>query len=213
MNSKSDRSSQQDSATKVVFTIVFLLVFAGFVFLASRLMPSRLETSPSVFDFVLLAFATLRLGRMIAYDRVMEPFRAPFTMTVPDKSGVGKTVVARGGGIRCAIGQLISCPICVGTWIAAGLVYALYTFPGPARAFIVIAGVIGLAEMFNGLVEAFSWSGHLARTMIGSQMIGKRGPVNETTQMENRSNGPSKTDENLIHDSDSEQTGQNSDAC
>jgi hypothetical protein len=212
MNTKSDHSSQQEATTKVVFTITFLLVFAGFIVLATRLMPLRLDTSPSVFDFVLLAFATLRLGRMVAYDRVMETFRAPFTMTVPDKTGAGKTVVARGTGIRCAIGQLISCPICIGSWIAAGLVYALYTFPGPARVFIIIAGATGLAEMLNGLVEAFSWSGHLARTIAGIQMTGKKGPVNEPAQMENRLNGPSKTNEIPVHEAAGEQTGQNSDA-
>jgi hypothetical protein len=212
MNTKSDRSSQQDVITKVVFTIAFLVVFAGFIVIAAHLIPFRLNASPSVFDFVLLAFATLRLGRMVAYDRVMEPFRAPFTITVPDKSGAGKTVVARGTGIRCAIGQLISCPICVGTWIAAGLVYALYAFPGPARVFMIIAAATGLAEMLNGLVEAFSWSGHLARTMAGLQMAAKKGPVNEPAQMENRSNGPSKTNESPVYEAPGEQTGQNSDA-
>ena len=212
MNSKPDRSSQQEAATKVVFTVAFLLIFAGFIILAARLIPLRLNSSPSLFDFVLLAFATIRLGRMIAYDRVMEPFRAPFTKTVPDKSGVGKTVVARGTGIRCAIGQLISCPICIGTWIAAGLVYALYAFPGPARLFIIICAVIGLAEMLNGLIEAFSWSGHLARTSAGNQMIVSKRPVNETTQIENRMSGPAKSEESLIDESLSERTGEKSDA-
>ena len=212
MNSKPDRSSQQEAATKVVFTVVFLLIFAGFIFLAARLIPLRLNSSPSLLDFVLLAFATIRLGRMVAYDRVMEPFRAPFTKTVPDKSGIGKTVVARGTGIRCAIGQLISCPICIGTWIAALLVYALYTFPGPARLFIIISAVIGLAEMLNGLIEAFSWSGHLARTTAGSQMIVNKRPVNEITQIENHLSGPAKTEESLIDESMSERTGEKSDA-
>ena len=212
MNTKSDRSSRQEAATKVGFTIAFLLVFAVFIILAARLIPVRLNTSPSVFDFVLLAFATVRLGRMVAYDRVMEPFRAPFTITIPDKSGAGKTVVARGTGIRCSIGQLISCPICVGTWIAAILVYALYTFPGPARVFIIISASIGLAEMLNGLIEAFSWSGHLARTKAGVQMAGIKRPINELASMENRIDGPSKTIESPIHESAGEQTGQNSGA-
>ncbi|MDR3576783.1 MAG: DUF1360 domain-containing protein [Anaerolineaceae bacterium] len=213
MNTKSDRSSQQEAATKVAFTIAFLLVFAGFIVVAARLIPIRLDTPPGVFDFVLLAFATMRLGRMVAYDRVMEPFRAPFTITVPDKSGVGKTVVARGTGIRCSIGQLISCPICVGTWIAAGLVYALYAFPGPARVFIIISAAIGLAEMLNGVIEAFSWSGHLARTMAGTQMAAKKGQAAEIAQMENRLNGPVKMNESTVHEPMGEHTSQNSDAA
>jgi Protein of unknown function (DUF1360) len=212
MDTETDRSSRQEAATKVVFTILFLLIFAGFIILAARLIPLQLGASPSLFDFVLLAFATIRLGRMVAYDRVMEPFRAPFTKTVPDKSGVGKTVISRGTGVRCSIGQLISCPICIGTWIAAGLVYALYTFPGPARVFIIISAVVGLAEMLNGLIEAFSWSGHLARTMAGNQMYTRKGPINETTQKENRLIRPSNTNESLIDESASEQISEKSDA-
>ncbi len=212
MNTKSDRSFQQEAATKVVFTIAFLVVFGVFIVLTGRLIPLRLDTSPSVFDFVLLAFATMRLGRMVAYDRVMEPFRAPFTVTVHDKSGAGKTVIARGTGIRCSIGQLISCPICIGTWIAAILVYAFYAFPGPARVFIIISAAVGLAEMLNSLIEAFGWSGHLARTVAGLQMAGKKGAVDEPAQIENRLNGSPKAVESLIHESAGEQTGQNSDA-
>ena len=212
MNTKPDRSSQQEAATKVVFTIAFLVLFAVFIILTSRLIPLRLDTSPSVFDFVLLAFATMRLGRMVAYDRVMEPFRAPFTVTVHDKSGAGKTVIARGTGIRCSIGQLISCPICIGTWIAAVLVYALYAFPGPARVFIILSGAVGLAEMLNSLIEAFSWSGYLARTTAGLQMAAKKGQVNEPAKIENRLNGPAKIEESPVHESAGEQTGQNTDA-
>jgi hypothetical protein len=211
MDTESDRSSRQEAATKVAFTILFLLFFAGFIILAARLIPLRLGASPSLFDFVLLAFATIRLGRMVAYDRVMEPFRAPFTKTVPDKSGVGKTVISRGTGVRCSIGQLISCPICIGTWIAAGLVYGLYTFPGPTRVFIIISAVVGLAEMLNGLIEAFSWSGHLARTTAGNQMATRKGP-NEPAQTENRLTGPSNTNESLIDESSGKRISEKSDA-
>ena len=178
MDTKSDHSSRQEAVAKVVFTITFLLIFAVFILLTSHWIHVRLSASPSVFDFVLLAFATVRLGRMVAYDRIMEPFRAPFTSTVPDKSGVGKTVIARGSGLRCSMGQLISCPICMGTWIAAILVYALYAFPGPAHVFILIAAAIGMAEVLNGLIEAFSWSGYLARTMVGTQMAAQKAPPN-----------------------------------
>ena len=149
---------------------------------------------------------------MVAYDRVMEPFRAPFTITVPDKSGAGKTVIARGSGIRCSIGQLISCPICIGTWIAAILIYALYAFPGPAHVFILIAAVIGSAELLNSLIEAFSWSGHLARTVSGVQMAAKKAAGNEIPPTDSRSNGPAKSNDSPLPEPSEEQTAQNRDA-
>ncbi|NMB87163.1 MAG: DUF1360 domain-containing protein [Chloroflexi bacterium] len=119
-------------------------------------------------DLVLLGFAVLRLGRLIAYDLITEPLRAPFTRTVPDGTGAGDSVEPRGRGVQHTIGQLISCPICSGTWIAAFLVYALYAWPEPARVFITILGAIGIAEVLNGLLESLSWSGQLSRTQSGA---------------------------------------------
>jgi hypothetical protein len=128
-------------------------------------------------DLALLVLATFRLGRLIAYDVVMEPFRRPFARTVPDATGAGETVEPHGTGVRRALGQLFSCPICTGTWVAAVLVYGLYTFPGPTRVFLAIMAVIGAAELLNALEETFCWSGQLARTVTGKQQLQKAGEL------------------------------------
>jgi hypothetical protein len=99
---------------------------------------------------------------------VTEPLRDPVTKTVPDEYDAGENVVAEGTGVRKAIGELVSCPICVGTWVASGLVYGLRVAPGPTRLVAAILGVSGLAEMFNEATEALSWSGQAARKQSGS---------------------------------------------
>ncbi len=114
-------------------------------------------------DLALLGLATYRAGRVVAYDRVAEPFRAPVTETVPDEFDAGENVVAEGVGVRKAIGELVSCPTCVGTWVAAGLVYGLHLAPGPTRIFAAILGVSGLAEIVDDAAEALSWSAQAAR--------------------------------------------------
>ena len=119
------------------------------------------ELSPR--DLILLGLATFRGARVVAYDRVSEPFRAPVTETVPDEYDAGENVVAEGTGARKAIGELISCPTCVGTWIAALLVYGLRFVPGPTRLFAAILGVSGLAELFGAASEALTWVSQAAR--------------------------------------------------
>lgn len=124
------------------------------------------------FDFVLLSFATYRMGRLAAYDKVMEPIRRPFTQTTPDSSGAGKTVVPRGTGARRALGGLFSCPICTGTWIAAGLVYGLELAPGPTRLLLSIMSAIGAGELLNAATEALEWTGQAERIEVGVKSSG-----------------------------------------
>jgi hypothetical protein len=111
------------------------------------------------------------MGRLIAFDRVMEPYRAPFTQTVPDSTGAGDTVEPKGSGWRRAIGELISCPICAGTWIAAVLTYSLELAPRPTRLLMTIMGAIGLGELFHTLTEALCWVGQHAREKAGAMAV------------------------------------------
>ena len=119
-------------------------------------------------DLALLGLATYRGARMVAYDRVAEPFRDPVTETVPDEFDAGENVVAEGTGVRKAIGELVSCPTCVGTWLAAALVYGMHLAPGPTRLFAAILGVSGLAELFGATAEILTWSAQAARKHVGS---------------------------------------------
>ncbi len=119
-------------------------------------------------DLALLGIATYRIGRLTAYDRVTQPLREPFTATEP-AAGVGETVVAQGTGARKALGELLSCPTCVGTWAAAALVYGLQLMPAPTRLFLAIMSATGLAELLDAATEALSWTGKAARTRAGSE--------------------------------------------
>lgn len=161
-----------DYAAKIIITFLFVgafVFFIGWMILGPGLDAFQL----SWMDLVLLSLATYRMGHLISYDRVMEPLRSLFTETVPDSTGAGDSVEPKGIGFQNAIGQLLCCPICSGTWAAAGLVYALYAFPAPARVFITILAVVGAAEILNSAGELFSWGGQYARTMSGAQMRSK----------------------------------------
>ena len=155
-----EAQQRQERAAYVTLMGVFLGVFGAF---ASRVRGKERPLDLRPLDVGLLGLATYRAGRLAAYDRVTEPLRDPFTETKPDEYGAGENVVAEGSGVRKAIGELVSCPTCVGTWVAAGLVYGLQVAPGPTRVLMTILGTTGLAELLGGASEALTWSGKAAR--------------------------------------------------
>jgi hypothetical protein len=69
-------------------------------------------------DFAILALASFKAARTLAHDRVSAPMRAPF---VEGEADAEDEVPVRTGGMQQAIGELVTCTRCVGTWAAAGL--------------------------------------------------------------------------------------------
>jgi len=181
----------QEYATKLTLIGIFLSTFAAFVTGVSRKKGDLAKREVKPFDLFMLIFATFRLGRLVAFDQVMEPVRASITKTVPDESGAGDTVVARGQGVRKSFGQLVSCPICAGTWIASGLVYALQLFPHPTRIFLSMISAVGGAELLNAITEGMNWTGEKARAQLGE--IDYKKEQRQENKQEERYARPSRT--------------------
>jgi hypothetical protein len=163
----SERDVQASRATKLGLTGILL----GSMLLFSR----RADKNSPLYglrplDLILLGLASYRTGRMLAFERVAEAIRAPFTQTVPDDSGFGETVVARGKGVQWSLGELFSCPICLATWVGTGLLYGLDLLPRPTRIYIHSMSVAGVAELIYGLSEALLWSSHARRAEAGSRL-------------------------------------------
>ncbi len=152
--------------TKLTLIGIFLTLLGLNAVRESR-HPDQAMVTP--FELLLLGLAAYRGGRLVAYDDVGAPLRAPFTRTHADGSGAGQTVDAAGNGPRAVIGELISCPTCAGTWITAGLVYGLRIWPVPVRLLLTILATTGIAELLDGLVETLSWTGRAAREQVGTQ--------------------------------------------
>jgi hypothetical protein len=159
---KADRLA--DQATKLSLIGAFVVIVGGF---ATRRL-GRQEEAVRPYDLLLLGLATYRTGRLVAFEQVAEPVRAPFTKVEPDSSGAGENVVARGQGVRRAIGELLSCPLCAGTWAALALVIGLHVFPRPTRAFLAVMGATGIAELLNAATEALTWAGQAERREAGT---------------------------------------------
>ncbi len=121
-----------------------------------------------------LAFAVYRIGRMISYDKVFETYRMYFVEAVPDPTGEGDTTQARGVGVRRALGELICCPICAGTWVAGALMVGLVVMKDFTLLAVNIFSIVGLAEIFNAATEFLQWLGQWGRESAGTQGMSKR---------------------------------------
>jgi hypothetical protein len=69
-------------------------------------------------DFVVLSAAAFKAARTLSHDEVTSFLREPF---VKGHAHSGKDEEPVQGGMDQAIGELVTCSRCVGTWAAAGL--------------------------------------------------------------------------------------------
>lgn len=110
-------------------------------------LPKRVEPK----DLALFALATQKLSRVITKDKVTSAFRAPFT-EVEGPGGPGEIEErAKGRGLRRAVGELLTCPFCLGTWIASGFIYGYIFSPRVTRTLASIFAVSGLADFLQQL--------------------------------------------------------------
>jgi Protein of unknown function (DUF1360) len=95
---------------------VFVGGLAGTGLLARAL--ARDPREHTALDLVALSAATFKAARTLARDEVTSFVREPF---VEGHAHEGGEEPAHDGGFRQAIGELVTCTRCVGTWTAAGL--------------------------------------------------------------------------------------------
>lgn len=132
---------------------MILAAFAGAHLLASLL--GRLPALRPL-DLVLLSLATFRFGRVMAGDLVTAPLRAPFVETKAeniDETRAEVQEVPSGSGLRVALGQVASCPSCIGFWGAALQIWGLMIAPGLTRPFVWLLAASGGSEFLRLLAS------------------------------------------------------------
>ncbi len=106
--------------------------FAGLLAAAGALgrLLDRDPQCQTALDFAILALASFKAARTLAHDRVSAPMRAPF---VEGEADAHDEVPVRSGGMQQALGELVTCTRCVGTWTAAGLASTQIVAPRVGR--------------------------------------------------------------------------------
>ncbi len=128
----------------------YTAAFASLLLVAQssgRRLPERIASR----DLVLLGVATYKLSRLISSDRVTSPLRAPFTEYVEPAGASEVKETVRGTGIQRAIGDLLTCPYCLGPWVGMALTFGLVLKPRTTR---LIGGILAAATISDGLNHA-----------------------------------------------------------
>lgn len=120
---------------------LFNAALAVFLFFGRK---SRKYEELTSSDVLLLGLATQKASRVLTRAKVMQPLRAPFT-EVEGSAGAGELEERpRGTGVRSVIGELLTCPYCLGMWVASGFIYG---FAFDARVTRMVASIFAVSSV------------------------------------------------------------------
>lgn len=124
--------------------------FGGVLRVTGRGLPERIDAR----DLALIAVASHRLSRLVAKDPVTSPLRAPFTRFAGPSGPSELHEEVRGSGPRKAVGELLTCPFCVGHWITSALVAGLVLAPRPTRLIATVYAALTGSDLLQYVYSA-----------------------------------------------------------
>jgi hypothetical protein len=125
-----------------------MAVFCGGLAAAGAL-ARALDRDPAehtALDLVTLALATYKASRTLSRDEVTSFLRDPFVQGPAHEGGEDPL---EDGGMRQAVGELVTCSRCIGTWVAAGLGATQIIAPRFGRLLGWTLGAAGLNDFLQ----------------------------------------------------------------
>lgn len=133
----------------------YLALSTGFVataasFVAARRRGRGLPRHIDPRDIALIGVASFKLSRLVTKKKIAAPIRAPFT----EYQGKGDAPAEvderpRGRGVQAAVGQLLTCPYCLGLWMASAMIAGLVTVPRETRLVTSALSALGVADLLH----------------------------------------------------------------
>lgn len=102
------------------------------------------DDPPEGGELLALGAATFALARTIVHEKVEAWLRRPF---VADTGHGGRE--PRGRGMRYALGELLTCTRCVGTWSALGLTALRTRHPAAGRTAIAVLAAAAINDFLQ----------------------------------------------------------------
>lgn len=116
----------------------FSAALGGFLVLGRNRVPERIGLG----DLARVGVASYKIGRLVAKDEVTSWVRAPVTRDEeaqePEREGMAR-----------ALGELVTCPYCIGLWVSAGLTAALAVRPRETRLVTTVFAAQAVADFLN----------------------------------------------------------------
>ena len=127
---------------------------------AVRASGRELPQSIPVGDAFLLTVATFRLARRIAKDPVTSPIRAPF-VRFEGASGHAEVAeeVREHGGVKHAVGELLTCPFCLAQWVGTGFVFGYVSAPRATRLAALTMTMVAGSDVLQFVYDAIQNGG------------------------------------------------------
>lgn len=142
------QEEQPPLGTYAVLSSGFVAAIGAFLF-AQRRNDELPEIIPTR-DLALMGAASFKLSRLLTKEKVAAFIRAPFTEYQGKGDAPGEVEEkARGTGPRAAIGQLLTCPYCIGMWIVSVFTIGLVTVPRETRFVTSLLAALGLSDFLQ----------------------------------------------------------------
>src|SRR3954452_11376634 len=136
------RTPPYSSYAAIMGTYVGLLAAGGAL---SRALDRRPHCQTAL-DLAVLSAATFKAARTLARDEVTSFIREPF---VRGHAHEGHEEPVETGDLHQAIGELVTCSRCVGTWVAAGLATTQVLSPRFGRLLTWSLGAAGINDFLQ----------------------------------------------------------------
>ena len=115
-------------------------------------------------DLVALGAATFKASRTISHDEVTSFLREPF---VEGHAHEGGEEPVASGGMQQAIGELVTCSRCIGTWVAAGLATTQILAPRFGRLLTWTLGSAGVNDFLQAGFAALAHKSNELEQRVG----------------------------------------------
>ena len=129
---------------------VFFGALGGAGLLARRL--GREPQCHTALDLAVLGAATFKAARTLSHDEVTSFLREPFVRGHAHEGGEEP----KPGGLEQAIGELVTCSRCVGTWAAAGLTWTQVLAPRAGRILTWTLAAGGLNDFLQAAFQGLA---------------------------------------------------------
>jgi hypothetical protein len=156
-----DRTESPPSSPPYGSYATIMGAFAGGLAFAGAL-AHALDRDPresTTLDLAVLGLAGFKASRTIARDEVTSFLRDPF---VAGEAHEGGEEPVESGDMRQAIGELVTCSRCIGTWVAAGLATTQILAPRFGR---ILTWTLAAAGVNDFLQAGFAALAHKANEL------------------------------------------------
>ena len=154
----------------------------GLVTTIGRIRGVRLPARFAAQDIVLVCLATHKVSRLISKESVTSPLRAPFTRYEGSTGEAEINESVPGHGVRHTIGELLTCPFCLGVWVASGLTAGLVFAPKVTRLVSTTLTAIAVSDTLQILYDG-------AKENVAHQDGNARSATQASTRFEGSSVG------------------------